>query len=142
MVVATLSEVDPGRSRTPHQVLGDQAEQLVAEHLGRAGWRVLGRNVRVGRLEVDIVAEDPGPPAALVMVEVRWRARRDFGLPEETVDHRKRSRLRAAAFQLLDRGSIGGLVLPRLPLRIDLVVVEPPPVPGGRSRVRHHRAAG
>ena len=47
----------------------------------------------------------PGPPAALVVVEVRWRAGRDFGLPEETVDHRKRVRVRAAAYGLLDRGA-------------------------------------
>ena len=46
------------------------------------------------------MAIDPGPPAALVVVEVRWRADRDFGLPEETVDHRKRVRVRAAAYGL------------------------------------------
>ena len=47
---------------------------------------------------------DPGPPPALVVVEVRWRARRDFGLPEETVDGRKRARLHRAAFALRDGG--------------------------------------
>jgi hypothetical protein len=57
-------------------------------------------------------------------------------LPEETVDHRKRVRVRQAAYGLLDRGSVpGGGPLPRLPLRFDLVVVEP----GGR--IRHHRHA-
>jgi putative endonuclease len=134
--------VPDDRLRTDAQRLGDAAEALVTARLSAAGWRVLGRNVHVGRLELDLVAVDPGPPAALVIVEVRWRARRDYGLPEETVDHRKRSRLRAAAFQLLDRGSIGSVVLPRMPLRIDLVVVEPPAVPGGQPRVRHYRAAG
>ena len=78
---------------------------------------------------------------ALVIVEVRWRRRRDFGLPEETVDHRKRARLRQAAFGLLDRGILpGGVALPHLPMRFDLVVVEP----GGRAGspvVRHHRSA-
>ena len=33
-------------------------------------------------------------------------AGRDFGLPEETVDHRKRARVRAAAYGLLERGSL------------------------------------
>ena len=41
-----------------------------------AGWTVLARNVHVGRHELDLVAVDPGPPAALVVVEVRWRAGR------------------------------------------------------------------
>jgi putative endonuclease len=122
--------------RTRAQLLGDAAEGHVAEILAGAGWDVLARNVRVGRHELDIVAVDPGPPSELVIVEVRWRASRDFGLAEETVDHRKRARLRAAAFGLLDRGVLpGGRSLPRLPVRFDLVVVEPP------GRVRHHRHA-
>lgn len=132
------------RRRTGAQILGDAAEDLVARRLETAGWLVLGRNIRVGRLELDLVAVDPGPPPGLVVVEVRWRAGRDFGLAEESVDFRKRARLRAAAFALLERGSIGseGAPLPRLPLRIDLVVVEPGPTAREGPRVRHHRGIG
>ena len=123
-------------ARTTAQQAGDAAEALVASRLAGAGWTVLARNVHVGRHELDLVAVDPGPPAALVIVEVRWRAGRDFGLPEETVDHRKRVRVRAAAYGLLDRGVLpDGSPVPRLPLRFDLVVVEP------GDRVRHHRHA-
>ena len=125
-----------GRRRTPEQRLGDAAEERVAEHLQACGWTVLGRNVRMGRYELDLVGLDPGPPGALVVVEVRWRAGREFGLPEETVDHRKRTRVRAGAYGLLDRGTLpDGAPLPRLPLRFDLVVVEP------NGRMRHYRAA-
>jgi putative endonuclease len=122
-------------TRTAAQLAGDAAETLVAQTLADHGWTILARNVRVGRRELDLVATDPGPPAALVIVEVRWRRRRDFGLPEETVDHRKRSRVRQAAYALLERED-----LPRLPLRLDLIVVEPG-FRGGEPRVRHHRAA-
>jgi putative endonuclease len=122
-------------SRTDAQRLGDAAESLVADRLTAAGWTVLGRDVHVGRYELDLVAIDPGPPQALVVIEVRWRARRDYGLGEETVDHRKRARVRHAAFALLARDD-----LPPLPLRLDLVVVEPGER-GGEPRVRHHRAA-
>jgi putative endonuclease len=127
----------PGdRSRTDAQRAGDAAEAVVAGRLEAAGWSILARNVHVGRHEIDLLAVDPGPPRALVVVEVRWRADRDFGLPEETVDHRKRVRVRQAAYGLLDRGSLpDGDPLPRLPLRFDLIVLEP----GGR--VRHHRHA-
>jgi putative endonuclease len=124
-----------GRSRTTAQRSGDAAERLVAAGLAAAGWRIVAHNVRVGRRELDLVAVDPGPPAMLVVIEVRWRRRRDFGLGEETVDHRKRVRLHEAAAALLERGG-----LPRLPLRFDLVVVEPGER-GGQPRVRHHRAA-
>src|SRR6476660_9254159 len=116
----------PDRTRTAAQLAGDAAETLVLVRLIEAGWTVLARNVHVGRHELDVVAVDPGPPVALVVVEVRWRAGREFGLPEETVDHRKRARVRAAAYGLLDRGSLpDGSPVPRLPLRFDLVVVEP-----------------
>jgi putative endonuclease len=124
------------RRRTAAQRLGDAAEERVAEHLRAAGWTILGRNVRMGRYELDLVGLDPGPPGALVVVEVRWRAGRDFGLPEETVDHRKRTRIRAGTYGLLDRGTLpDGSPLPRLPLRFDVVVLEP------EGRLRHYRAA-
>jgi len=123
-------------ARTAAQQVGDATETLIAARLEAAGWIVLARNVHVGRYELDIVAVDPGPPESLVFVEVRWRASRAFGLPEETVDHGKRTRVRTAAYGLLDRGTLpDGSSLPRLPLRFDLVVVEP------GDRVRHHRHA-
>lgn len=130
------------RTRTTAQQAGDAAEALVATRLTDAGWTILARNVHVGRHELDLVAIDPGPPAALAVIEVRWRRGRDFGLPEETVDHRKRTRVRAAAFGLMDRGRFpDGAEVPRLPLRFDLVVVEPPVAPNTEVRIRHHRAA-
>jgi putative endonuclease len=116
---------------------GDDAEDLAAARLAAAGWEILGRRFRVGRAEIDLLAVDPGPPTAnLVVVEVRWRHRRDFGLPEETVSRAKWARLRAAALMLYEAGSLAdGTRIPRLPLRCDLVVVEP-------DRFRHHRHAG
>jgi putative endonuclease len=128
--------------RTEAQQTGDDAEQLVCQRLTAAGWRILGRNVRVGRAELDIVAVDPAKPARLVIVEVRARTSRNFGLPEETVDARKRLRLRRAAQALREGGVLAdGTPVPPLPLRLDLVVVEPPAAPGGAVRVRHHMAA-
>jgi putative endonuclease len=122
--------------RTDAQHSGDAAEQLVADHLSANAWVILGRQIHVGRYELDLIAVDPGPPRALVAIEVRWRANRGFGLPEETVDARKRARVRAAAYGLLDRGALpDGSPLPHLPLRFDLIVVEP------GDRIRHHRHA-
>jgi putative endonuclease len=125
---------------TAAQRIGDAGESLIAARLEAAGWTVLARNVRVGRDELDLVAIDPGPPPALVIVEVRRRSRRDFGLAEETVDHRKRTNLRRAASRLLEGGTLpDGRLLPALALRIDLVAVDVGP--DGRPSVRHHRAA-
>ena len=119
--------------RTRAQLAGDAAEELVAARLERDGWRILGRKVRVGRAELDLVCVDPGGPA-LVVIEVRWRSRRDYGLAEETVDRRKLARLRAAALAIVGIGRLpDGSPLPRLPVRFDLIVVEP------GDRTRHHR---
>lgn len=120
--------------RTAAQRAGDDAEARVAAYLVGLGWRVIASRVRVGRLELDLIAVDPGPPPALVVVEVRTRSRRDFGLAEETVDGRKRSRLHRAGFALLDAGRLpDGTPLPTLPIRFDLVALEP------GSPLRHYR---
>jgi putative endonuclease len=123
--------------RTIAQELGAEAEDLVVARLRRLGWTILGRNVHVGRAEIDILAIDPGPATPeLVVAEVRWRRRRDYGLPEETVDHAKLARLRTAVLTLREGAPLTGIPVPRLPVRVDVVAVEP----GGV--VRHHRAVG
>ena len=126
--------------RTDRQKAGDAAESLVSERLAARGWQILARNVHFGRSELDIVAIDPGPPARLVVVEVRWRRSKEFGLAEETFDHRKRAHLKAGIARLLELGSLpGGDELPRLPLALDLAIVEPGA--GGRPAVRLYRNA-
>ncbi len=131
----------PGMERassTEAQRIGDEGEALVAARLAAAGWTVLARNLRLGRDEVDLLAVDPGPPAMLVMVEVRRRGRRDYGLAEETLDWRKRVAMRRAMGALLEAGTLpDGRPLPSLPMRLDLVAIDPGP--SGEPSVRHHR---
>jgi Holliday junction resolvase-like predicted endonuclease len=123
--------------RTTAQLLGDAAEALVERRLIAAGWTILGRHVRVGRAELDLLALDPGPPARLVVVEVRWRRRPDHGRPEETVDRRKIVRLRAALGRVGASASLpDGTPVPSLPPAIDVVAVEPGP---DGDRLRHYR---
>ena len=126
-------------SSTTAQRIGDAGERLAAMRLEQQGWTILARNVRLGRDELDLVAIDPGPPAALVIVEVRRRGQRGFGLAEETLDHRKRAALRRAAGALVAAGTLAdGTPLPRLPLRFDFVAIDRRP--DGQASIRHHRA--
>jgi putative endonuclease len=118
------------------QQSGDAAEDLVANGLAVDGWVIVGRQVRVGRHELDIIGIDPGPPECLVFVEVRWRAQRAFGLAEETVDWRKRAHLREAAWRWMEESRT-----PARPVRFDLVVVEPGVGAEHSPRIRHHRSA-
>ena len=138
-----MAPISQNARRTSAQRAGDAAEAHVAAQLVARFWVVLGRQVRAGRSELDLVAVDPGPERCLVVVEVRWRRRRDFGLPEETLDHRKLTRLRIGLGRLLGAGRLpDGTALPDLPVRLDLVVMEPPAWRGGPPRLRHHRAVG
>ena len=126
--------------RTERQKAGDAAEEEVASRLVARGWRILARNVHFGRSELDILAVDPGPPSRLVVIEVRWRRSRDYGLAEESFDRRKRAHLKAGLARLLEAGRLpDGGGLPNLPLALDLAVVEPGA--GGRPVVRLYRNA-
>ena len=110
-----MAPIPPNARRTSAQRAGDAAEAHVAAQLVARGWVVLGRQVRAGRSELDLVAVDPGPERCLVVVEVRWRRRRDFGLPEESLDHRKLTRLRIGLGRLLGAGRLpDGTALPAL----------------------------
>jgi Holliday junction resolvase-like predicted endonuclease len=131
---------DQPTRRTEKQRAGDAAELLVAERLRSIGWSILARNVHCGRSELDIVAIDPGPPARLVVVEVRRRTSREFGSAEDSFDFRKRAHLTAGIGRLMEIGRLpDGVELPHLPLSLDLAVVEP--APSGRHSVRLYRNA-
>jgi putative endonuclease len=115
--------------KTARQQAGCAAEDEVAAHLALGGWRLLGRNVVVGRDEIDILAIDPGPPAELVFVEVRSATSDRFGTPEERVDRDKVAHLYRAS-----RALTAGHGLRK---RVDLIVVDRR---SGRSVLRHLRA--
>ena len=129
-----------GVDRTDEPAGGRRGGGPVAARLEARGWRILGRNVHAGRSELDIVAVDPGPPARLVVVEVRWRRSRSFGGAEESFGREKRDHVIRGLGRLLETGCLpDGSALPRLPVAIDLAVVEPGPA--GRSIVTLYRNA-
>jgi Holliday junction resolvase-like predicted endonuclease len=102
--------------------VGRLAETAATEHLRAIGWGILGRNVRIGRDEIDIIALEPGPVRTIVVVEVRSRSGHGFGDGRESVDARKVARLYRSASSLRRRGFIDHLVLPDgTDWRIDLL---------------------
>ena len=76
---------------------------MVAVHLEEHGWKILNRNFRGGRSEIDLVAMRDG---VVAFVEVRARRRVDFGHPFETIGPRKRAAIQMAAQKwIADYGS-------------------------------------
>ena len=66
--------------------LGAEGERLAGEYLEQKGYKVLERNFRFKRAEVDIIAQKEN---LLVFVEVKYRKNNSFGYPEEFVSERK-----------------------------------------------------
>jgi putative endonuclease len=86
--------------------IGAYGERVAAAFLRRHGYRVLTRNYRTTRGEIDLVCRCEN---VLVFVEVRTRASDDYGRPGETIDAAKQDALRYAAgryLELLDNRDI------------------------------------
>ena len=106
---------------------GRIAEQQALDHLRAAGLRLLGRNFRCRRGEIDLVMMDG---ATLVCVEVRYRAGEGFGGAAASVTWRKQLRIARATRYLLMRHA----ELRRHPVRFDVVALSA----GGRiDWIRH-----
>ena len=96
--------------------LGAEGETRAARLLEASGYRVLARNARIERVEIDLVAVRAD---TIAFVEVKTRRGRAHGAPEEAVDWRKRKRLvRGAVGWLREAGVRAGRV------RFDVVVCE------------------
>lgn len=87
---------DPNTRRA----LGDAAEELVAKWLPSLGLEVLQRNVRLGYLEIDIVAREG---SVLAVVEVRRRAATSRTSGFSSINREKKLRLRRAGERLWNR---------------------------------------
>jgi putative endonuclease len=81
----------------PKGALGHRAESAVAAYLEQAGYTVVGRNVRLGRLEIDIVARRD---ALIAIVEVRTRGESSWTSGLGSLTHSKRERIRRAGRRL------------------------------------------
>ncbi|GMV01464.1 MAG: YraN family protein [Burkholderiaceae bacterium] len=84
--------------RSPTQASGDAAEARALEFLVERGLRLVARNVASRLGEIDLVMRDGD---TLVFVEVRSRARRDFGGAAASVGPDKQRRLRREAQRYL-----------------------------------------
>lgn len=74
---------------------GKAGEDIAARFLRKKGYKVLERNFRGKRGEIDIIALDPG--GVLCFVEVKTRNSEAFGRPEEAVTPSKIYRIKRTA---------------------------------------------
>ncbi len=106
---------DPAIVANIRQNRGRAGEEAAAQLLIRAGMRILARNWRYGRFELDLVCRDGN---TLVFVEVRTRAAGGMLLPAESLTPaKKRHFLHAARAYLAENDQWN------CPCRFDVVCV-------------------
>jgi putative endonuclease len=98
---------------------GRAGEERAARYLAARGVELLLRNWRCRLGELDLVAREGG---VLVIVEVRQRARGDYGGAAASITVAKRRRIvRAARHLLMLRPDLA-----RLPARFDVIALDGP----------------
>ncbi len=85
--------------------LGAAGERLAAAHLAARGYEIIGRNVRDGHAEVDLVVRRG---CTVAFVEVKTRTGPGFGHPLEAITPAKRREIeRVAAAWIRRQGKVG-----------------------------------
>lgn len=85
---------------------GSRGEELAAQFLLRKGFRILERNYRTPRGEIDIIAQKA---KILAFVEVKTDRTGDFGAPEGWVTPRKQRQIARMALRYLRQRNFPGI---------------------------------
>lgn len=99
-----------------HNDFGKKAEDLAVEYLQKNGYKILVRNFRFQKAEIDIVTEKD---SLIVVLEVKARSTDAFMLPQEAVNKRKISLIVSAANHYMEKFNIDQEV------RFDIISVLP-----------------
>jgi putative endonuclease len=97
-----------------HNELGKKGEDLAASYLAELGYKIITRNWRYGKDEIDIIAETGN---FIVFAEVKTRSTAYFGEPEDAVDKQKQRFLIRAADAYVNQKEID------LEVRFDIVSI-------------------
>lgn len=101
MILDRLKRIFTKRKKTPpskYLSAGVYGERIAEEYLEKEGYLIRERNYRVGKNEIDLIAESEG---FVVFVEVKTRTRApdsiEWGRPADAVDRKKQIYLIRAA---------------------------------------------
>ncbi|MFQ3675948.1 MAG: YraN family protein [Endomicrobiia bacterium] len=83
-----------------NRTTGANAEKVAKDFLIKNGYLILETNFRTKVGEIDIIAYDKKVDC-LIFVEVKYRSKNDFGLPQESVTKNKQKKIINTAFVYL-----------------------------------------
>ncbi|OHA62153.1 MAG: hypothetical protein A2117_02080 [Candidatus Wildermuthbacteria bacterium GWA2_46_15] len=93
---------------------GKKGEEMAREYLEKRGYQIVEQNYRTKYAEIDLICRQKNK---LVLVEVRTKMGEDFGAPEETINGKKKRKLRGNALAYARAARWPG------PLRVDAVCI-------------------
>ena len=124
------AKANPACSLPAHIELARKGENFASAYLEGLGFKIIARNWRYGRLELDLICEDS---ACLVFIEVKTRRSADFGGPISAVNPAKQKLLCRAAAAWLSKNRAW-----ERPARFDVVCL----IGQGKNfQVEHYRNA-
>jgi putative endonuclease len=112
------------------RIQGKAGEDLAARFLEQNGLKIIERNYRFERGEIDLIAEEGDE---LVFVEVKARSSAVFGAPEDAVTEEKQEQVHTVADGYLFEHDIDDRAC-----RFDVVAIE---FKKGKTEIRHIRDA-
>ena len=86
-----------------HNEFGKLAEELAEQFLVQKNYKILAKNFRYQKAEIDIIAEFENQ---IIIVEVKARKTDAFMLPQETINKRKIKLIVSAANYFLEENNI------------------------------------
>lgn len=92
--------------------VGRKGEELAVKYLLNKGYEILARNYRCKIGELDVVARHA---QTLIFIEVRSSSSLAFGWPHESVNNKKKAKLRLVAQYYIQSNCIN------LPVRFDVI---------------------
>jgi putative endonuclease len=107
--------------------MGNWGETLATSYLEENDYKIIRRNYRYGRIEIDIIAWK-GP--ILVFIEVKARSYDTLGKPESFVTSKKRSMIARGAAAFMEQIDHGG------ELRFDIISILK--FKNGKTSLKHY----
>lgn len=102
------------KNKTATKPTGDKGEKIAVSYLESKNYKILDRNWRVGKYEIDIIAQTK---ETIVFVEVKTRKQKDFEQPSELFTQAQQKRIISAAHDYLVSKDID------LEARFDLIII-------------------